>query len=102
MLELVKKHASRVEKASIDEFYLDLTEYVEESLRESCTDGELEDALSKTHLFGTSFVDINGMEGRRLAVAAKFIAELRQRILEVSLEFVFFGGGKSDQNPQVN
>lgn len=92
VLEVIKKHASKVEKASIDEFYLDLTEYVEDNLREDYNNDELEAALSKTHLFGNCFIDVHGVEGRRLAIAAKFIAELRQKIFEVSIKVVLGRG----------
>ncbi|XP_014211757.1 DNA polymerase eta [Copidosoma floridanum] len=103
VIDVLKKHCSIVERASVDEAYLDITQIVDEKLaKENIESSDLFTELSTTYIVGHSEVGVNNEEKReeglktwlseasedpqiqRLAIAGSLVELIRKDIFEVT------------------
>ncbi|XP_011304754.1 DNA polymerase eta-like [Fopius arisanus] len=103
VIQVLKQHCPTIERASIDEAYLDITKLVDDRLETTLSSSEdLRTSLSNTFVVGYCgpsndeiqrsqglqrwleevFDDISDDQARRLAIAAVIVEELRREILQ--------------------
>lgn len=102
VIQVLKNHCEIVERASVDEAYLDITKLVEARIESSHSSKDLKTSLINTFVVGYCdpsndetqrsqgiekwleevMDDINDDQARRLAIAAAIIEEFRKEILE--------------------
>ncbi|XP_058797700.1 DNA polymerase eta [Phymastichus coffea] len=103
VIAVLKKHCNLVERASIDEAYLDITQIIDDQLAQGMFENEdLQNELQNTYVVGYSENGVNNEEQRtkgidcwlslssedvqiqRLALAGAFVEKLRKDICEVT------------------
>ncbi|KAL7289379.1 hypothetical protein TKK_0016581 [Trichogramma kaykai] len=102
VIDVLKKHCTMVERASVDEAYLDITQIVDDQLAKKEFDPAVVEELKTTYVIGHSECNVNNEEQRRkgleewiaeaaediqiqrLAIAGRFVEFLRQEIKETT------------------
>ena len=103
VIDVIRKHCSIVERASVDEAYLDITDIVEKKISDPVSTEDLITQLSNTFVVGysdigtndeeersrgmrtwvaDSFEELEDIQAQKLAVAGVIVEELRSDIFE--------------------
>ncbi|XP_043479251.1 DNA polymerase eta-like isoform X1 [Leptopilina heterotoma] len=106
VIDVLKKHCNKIERASVDEAYLDITQIVENRLAaNSPSSSELMKQLSNTFVVGfsesddndeeqrskglqnwlnTSFDELDDIQAQKLAIAGVIVEEIRDDVYETT------------------
>lgn len=106
VIDVLKKHCNKIERASVDEAYLDITQIVEARLAaNSPSSSELMEQLSNTFVVGfsesddndeeqrskglqnwlnTSFDELDDIQAQKLAIAGVIVEEIRVDVYETT------------------